>query len=391
MRIGIDAWGLSGPIAYTGVGQYTINLIKQTARIAPEMAIVAYGAPQEERPAWLPHEVTWQAPGSRFGGRWQGLMSRLLVLRRTVAADGIDVFHAPGVHARASLPPVASVPCPLVATVHDLIPINHYGAGMPSRSMRFYRWNLRRALRADAVVTVSDASRTEIAAFAPDVASRLVAIPNGVDFAPNDDTTAIAQLGVRRPYILYAGSYEPRKNLATALSAYARLVEDGLPHGLIALVEAASGHAAAVQAHLASLQLGDRVRLVHGLADADVRALYTHADALCFPSLAEGFGLPALQAAACGTPVVASDLPSIRETLGDFALYADARDPGLLADALRRVLNDAPLREQLIDGARRRAQEHSWERSARAHLQVFAKVAASRTANGAAAGAEATR
>jgi glycosyltransferase involved in cell wall biosynthesis len=384
MRIGIDAWGLSGPIAYTGVGQYTINLIRRYATIAPETSIVAYGAPQETRPSWLPEEVDWRAPGSRFGGRWQGLMSRLFLLRRTVARDGIDVFHAPGVHARASLPPVPSVGCPLVATVHDLIPINHYGAGMPSRSMRFYRWNLRRALRADAVVTVSEASRSEIAAFAPDVYRRLIAIPNGVDFAPNDDTTAIERLGVRRPYILYAGSYEPRKNLAAALSAYARLVEDGIPHQLIAIVEASSGHAAAVRAHLESLELGDRVRLVHGLSDADVRALYTHADALCFPSLAEGFGLPALQAAACGTPVVASDLPSIRETMGEFALYADTRDALALADALRRVLNDAPLRARLTDGARGRAREYSWERSAQAHLQAFTTVAASRTAENAA-------
>ena len=391
MRIGIDAWGLSGPIAHTGVGQYTINLIRSYAALAPDTTIVAYGAPREPRPAWLPDEVAWNAPGGRFGGRWQGLISRLFLLRRAVAADGIDVFHAPSVHARASLPPVASVACPLVATVHDLIPINHYGADMPSRSMRFYRWNLRRALRADAVVTVSEASRREIEAFAPGATSRLVAIPNGVDFAPNDDVTAIERLGVRRPYILYAGSYEPRKNLATALSAYARLVEDGLPHQLVAIVEAASGHAAAARAHVASLALGDRVRLVYGLSDAEMRSLYTHAEALCFPSLAEGFGLPPLQAAACGTPVVASELPAVCETMGDFALYADTSHPQPLADALRRVLDDAALRERLIAGGRRRAQEHSWERSARRHLQVFANVAASHTAENTAASPETVR
>lgn len=391
MRIGIDAWGLSGPIAHTGVGQYTISLIGHYAAIAPETAIVAYGAPREPRPAWLPPGAAWRAPGGRFGGRWQALMSRLFLLRRAVAADGIEVFHAPGVHARASLPPIAAAGCPTVATVHDLIPITYYGEAMPSRSMRFYRWNLRRALAADAVVTVSEASRREIAAYAPGAASRLFAIPNGVDFAPNGDVAPLERLQVGKPYILYAGSYEPRKNLVAALSAYARLAEDGLPHQLVAIVEASSGHAEAARAHMASLRLGDRVRLVHGLSDAEMRALYTHADVLCFPSLAEGFGFPPLQAAACGTPVVASDLPSTRETIGDYALYTDASDPLLLADVLRRVLGDAALRERLTRGAQGRAGEHTWERSARRHLQLFAQVSALRTAGSVANEAQTAR
>jgi glycosyltransferase involved in cell wall biosynthesis len=380
MRIGVDAWGLSGPLLYTGVGQYASHLISELATVTPDAQIVAYGAPSEERPEWLPDAVTWRTPGSTFGGRWRGLITRLLVLRRAVASDRIDVFFAPGVHARASLPPVASVPCPIVATVHDLIPVMHYGDSMPSRSMRFYRWNLRRALRADAVATVSEASRREIVDFAPRSEGRVSAIPNGVDFAPNHDGAALKRLGIHGPYVLYAGSYEPRKNLATALSAYARLAEQGYPHRFVGIVEASSGHAPAIKAQVASLALGERVRLVHSLADSDVRALYTQADALCFPSLAEGFGFPPLQAAACGTPVVTSDLPSIRETLGDYALYADTRDPARLADALRRVIDDVQLRERLIAGARLRAREYSWERSARSHLELFAAAAASRTA-----------
>jgi glycosyltransferase involved in cell wall biosynthesis len=378
MRIGVDAWGLSGALAHTGVGQYTSHLLVKLAVMSPETTLVAYGAPGETRPAWLPEAIVWRAPGRRFGGRAEALISRLFVLRRAVASDDIDVFHAPGVHARASLPPVASVGCPIVATVHDLIPLTFYGATMPSRSMQFYRWNLRRALRADAVVTVSEASRSEIAAWAPKMAGRIAAIPNGVDFAPNRDTAALERLGVRRPYILYAGSYEPRKNLGTALSAYARMCDGGLEQHFVAIVEADSGHAPAVQAHLAELHLGERVRLVHSVPEDDLRALYTYADALCFPSLAEGFGFPPLQAAACGVPVVASNLPSIRETLGEHAVYVDTRDARLLADALRRALTDEALRRRLIEEARLRAAEYSWERSARAHLRVFAQVAASR-------------
>lgn len=380
MRIGIDAWGLSGDLAHTGTGVYASQLISHLPTVTPDASIVAYGARDEGRPAWLPDTVAWRPVTSVVGGRWQALFTRTLMLRRAAAADKIDIFHAPGVHTRASLPPVASVGCRLVATVHDLIPIRYYGKQFPMRSRTFYAWNLHRALRADAIVTVSEASREDIIAYAPSAESKCTAISNGVAFAPRDDPGALARLGVQRPFILYAGSYEPRKNLGTALSAFARLVDAGLPHRLVAIVDAKSGHAPAMASHMTSLGLGDRVSLLSGLPEPDLRALYTSAEVLCFPSLAEGFGFPPLQAAACGTPVVASGLDSVRETLGDNAVFANPDDPEDLAHALRLVLDDPALRARLTSGAERRAQAYTWERSARMHMTVYDAVMAVRPA-----------
>jgi glycosyltransferase involved in cell wall biosynthesis len=315
------------------------------------------------------------------------MVSRTLTLRRETSADAIDVFHAPGVHVRASLPPVASVSCPVITTVHDLIPVTFYGNTLSRRVRMFYRWNLRRALRSARVVTVSEAARNDILAYAPDVRSRLNVIPNGVEFSPNPSSEAIARLGVQKPFVLYAGSYEPRKNIETAIDAYKQLLDAGFPHTLVAIVEAQSGHARAVKEHLTALKLGDRVRLVHGLAEAEIRALYTHAEMLCFPSLAEGFGFPPLQAAACGVPVVCSDLPSTRETIGDNALYVDTRNPRLLAAGMQRVLTDASLRARLTLGARDRARSFTWDRSVEAHVQLYEEV--SRARRGAPAAIEA--
>jgi len=378
MRVGIDAWGLSGSLAFTGMGQYTSNVIRELARSATDVEVVAYGAPREGRPSWLPGGVAWRAPAS-VGGRWQAMLSRAFLLRRQAAADGIDVFHAPAVHTRPALPPVASVGCPLVVTLHDLIPLNLEGNDMPLRGRLYYRWNLARARRAAALLTVSNAARDELLAHDPSLAPRLAVAPNGVDFPPNEDPAVLARLGVRAPYVLYAGSYEPRKNLATALSAYARLASRGVEHGFVGIVDARSGHAPKRERQLASLRLGDRVRLVHSLADEEVRALYTQAAVLCFPSSAEGFGLPPLQAAACGLPVVASDLPSVREVLADAALYVAPRDAESLAGALRLVLGDETLRARLIEDGRRRAAGFTWARSAAEHLRAYRALVANGT------------
>lgn len=376
MRIGIDAWGLSGPLAHTGIGQYATHLMHHLAA-TPGLEIVAYGRSGESRPPAAPAGVEWRSVSTPVSGRAEGLLSRMLLLRRAVRRDGIDVFHSPGVHVRASLPPVPSLGCPLVATVHDLIPLTYYGDSMPRRSRWFYRWNLGRALRAHAVITVSQAASEAIRGHAPGTGDRLHVIPNGVEFPPNPDVASLARHGVQAPYILYAGSYEPRKNFAVALSAYACLVRDGAPHGLVAIVEGDSGHKDAALAHLASLNLGGRVRLLHDVPEYDLRALYTHAALLCFPSLAEGFGFPPVQAAACGTPVVSTSLPSVRETLGDHALYADTTDPRELAQALRTVIDDERVRARLTNGAAEHARRFSWVSATQAHVRVYADVLAS--------------
>jgi glycosyltransferase involved in cell wall biosynthesis len=375
VRIGFDAWGLSGSTLFSGMGQYAQHVISGVAA-APGVEVVAYGGPGEPRPPWLPASVAWRAPAVAAPSKLAAFVSRTMTLRRAVAADRVDVFHAPALHVRPSLPPVPTLGSPVVVTIHDAIPLTTYAAQLPWRLRVFYRWNLRRALRCAAVITVSEAARDEIAGLTGAAPERLAAISNGVEFPPSPDIAPLERLGVRRPYILYAGSYEPRKNLRRALTAYARLAAEGVDRQLVAVVEATSGHAAAVRAHAATLGLDDRVRFVHTVAPDDLRALYTHADLLFFPSLAEGFGFPPLQAAACGVPVVASDIKALRETMGDAARYADPRSEASLVEALRMVLTDEKLRARMTAAGLSRAAGYTWERSVAEHLAVFRRVAA---------------
>ena len=374
VRVGFDAWGLSGALLQTGMGQYARHIIDGIAH-TDGFDVFAYGAPGEPRPAWLPASAGWRAPRTPGPRKTAALLTRAFTLRRLVEADAIDVFHAPALHVRPSMPPVPSVSCPVVSTIHDAIPLTAYGAGLPWRLRAFYRWNLRRALATAAIITVSDASRREISAQTGIASSHVTVIPNGVDFPPNADRRWLDRVGVPPKYLLYAGSYEPRKNLRGALAAYAQVLREGGAPELVAVVEAASGHAATAERAITALGIGGHVRLLHSLDVDALRALYTHADTLLFPSLAEGFGFPPLQAAQCGTPVVASDLAAIRETMGGAARYVDPRDARSVAEGLRDVLRDASLRTRLIEAGRARAAQFPWDAAVSAHAGVYAAIA----------------
>jgi glycosyltransferase involved in cell wall biosynthesis len=375
MRVGIDAWGMSGDLYFTGMGQYTEHLLRSLPQADPSILLFAYGSPEESRPSWLPERVTWRNVGRRMPAKLTALHSRLFALRDVVARDHLDVFHATAVHMRPYFPPVPRLACPVVVTLHDLIPLTYYRVtSLPLRQQIFYRWNLRRADTADAVITVSEHSRSEIVSvlgFDPD---RVQVIYNGVEFPANPDRGAISRLGLVRPYLLYAGSFEPRKNLARALRAFRLLVDRGCPHLLAAVVERSSGHRSEVMAELARLGLGERVRLLHSLDEDDLRAVYTHAELLFFPSLAEGFGFPPVQAAAVGLSVVASDLPVLREILGQAPAYVDSCSEQAMAAEIARVLADDRLRLRMRDDGQAAARRFSHERCAREHLDLYNRV-----------------
>jgi glycosyltransferase involved in cell wall biosynthesis len=192
-----------------------------------------------------------------------------------------------------------------------------------------------------------------------------------VDFAPNPDRTSLLKAGIEDEYILYAGSYEPRKNLLGMLSAFERFRRSGGAYSLVAITEKSSGHAPAVHASLASLTCRDKVRLLHSVPDSMLRALYTHAGAVVFPSLAEGLGLPPIQAAACGVPVVVTDLPVLRETVGDIAVFARPGDPDSLHDALVRVTTDRSARAVAARLGPHIAAKYSPQACASDHAQVY--------------------
>jgi glycosyltransferase involved in cell wall biosynthesis len=377
LRLGIDAWGLSGDARHTGMGRYAATLLEALPELAPEARVYAYGGPGEARPEWLPKPIVWRSTSGSIHRKLAALDSRLRELPRLAVSDRLDVFHSPAVHVRPSLPPVPRLHCPVVATVHDVLPLTHYGSDLPLRLRAFYRWNLRRATSSEQVVTVSEHSRREIVRSTGTHSGRIAVIPNGIDFQPNPDPAVLRHRGIRSPYLLYAGSYEPRKNLAGAIECFREVMLAGYPHQLVAIVERESGHAAQLHAQLDRLALGDRVHLVHSLSQPDLRALYTQAEIVLFPSLAEGFGLPPLQAAACGVPVIASDLPVLREIMGDASEFVDPHDACAMAETVIGLIMDRRRRRELATRGPARARLFGVDACVRRHLDVYEKLAVS--------------
>jgi len=280
-----------------------------------------------------------------------------------------DLVHAPS----PAVPPRG--PRPLVVTVHD-VAFELYPEAYPPRGRRFHRRGVEAAARrADLVITATEASVREIADHTPIDPRRLRIVPNGVDDAvptPVETAEVLARYHLEdAPYVLWVGSLEPRKNVGTLVRAFARVVAgDAFPHRLV-LAGPVGWLEDGLIPERERAVLGERLRSVGQVSDADLRALYAGAEAFCFPSLSEGFGLPVLEAMVQGTPVVCADVPALREVAGGAAVLVPPLDVPAWTDALGDLLGRPGAREPLRTAGRARAAEFSWGRTAAATRDVY--------------------
>jgi glycosyltransferase involved in cell wall biosynthesis len=386
MRIGVDATFLAPEGRYTGMGVYTRGLarglVRATAALqgAPEIVLLGYGP----RPADTPPELGWQALPTVPAGRLGPWLSHQVVLPWMARRLGLDVLHITGINVRLSRPGVPfAAPCPLVITVHDVIPLAYYGRlgpPLPWRLQAAYRLAMLAVHRAAMIVAVSETSRRDILAHLRLRPERVRTVHNGLDFPADRHTPAetgaiLARLGIAPPYLLYAGSYEPRKNLLGTVAAYRlALARRDLPP-LVLLVERESGHRAAAMAQIERSGLAGRLHFLHTLPDDDLAVLYRRAALFLYPSFYEGFGFVPLQAQAAGVPVIAAGAGSLPEVLGETAVYVDPSSPEDLAAAILRVLDDPALDTSLRAGGPARASRFRWETAARRMLDIYADAA----------------
>ncbi len=364
MRIGIDA-SRAQVERRTGTERYALEITRALVAAAPEEEFVLY-LRQRPDPGLLPHppRVRWRViPTPRL---WTALGLTVEMLRRPP-----DVLFVPA----HSLP--LAQPRATVATIHDLgylrFPGEHDRAARILRDVA-NRWSAARARR---LIAVSAATRDDLVACYDVDPARITVVYHGRgrSFQPIEPAAArrevAARFGLDGPYFLFVGTLQPRKNVERLLAAFDRFVQrTGRPHAL-AMAGAPGWQQRRLGRALGAMRARDRVRLLGYVSDGHLPALMSGATALALPSLYEGFGLPALEAMACGTPVVASSTSSLPEVVGDAGLLVDPLDVDAIADALATLAGDDVLGAELGRRGLARAAEFTWERAARATLAVL--------------------
>jgi glycosyltransferase involved in cell wall biosynthesis len=275
--------------------------------------------------------------------------------RRAARALSADVYHSP-------LPrgPLTSGSPPFVVTVHDLVPIR-FPETMTRWSRLYSAITFRRVLgAADRIIVPSQDTADDLNALARVPGDRIRVVPNGVD--ETFFSRPPEQPRLTKPYVLFVGTPEPRKNLVRLISAMTLLRSRGFRERLVTVGGGGWG---------ANLPASENVQMLGRVADAELHSLYAHASCLALPSLHEGFGLPALEAMAAGTPVVAGNSGALPEVTGRAAVLVDPLNPSSIADGISEAIER---RESLIALGRLRAREFSWRKTAALTAAVYREV-----------------
>jgi glycosyltransferase involved in cell wall biosynthesis len=294
----------------------------------------------------------------------------------TVRRERPDVLFVPS-HV---LPWPSVQPVPAVVTIHDL-GYRYYPEKHPLPERLYLNWSTRHSARAARrVIAVSHATAHDLTALDNVPAEKIRVVHSGVDpmLRPVEDAAQLAEVRARYnipgPYVLHVGSIQPRKNLQRLVVAFDRVKDTVAGLSLVLAGRLTWGYQPILD-RIAKLGLADRVLLPGYVPDSDLTALYSGAAVYAFPSLYEGFGFPALEAMACGTPVVCANVSSLPELVNGAALTFAPSDVEAMAEALRRVLIDRALRGDLVRAGFERAEQFTWDAAARKTLDVLEETA----------------
>ena len=235
------------------------------------------------------------------------------------------------------------------------------------------------ANRMDAIITISQQSKVDIQRYLHVEEGKInvtaLAARDGFHIQKDDEVEeTIQQIGIERPYIVFIGSIEPRKNLVRLLEAYKELLKWSTKWKLVIVGSSNYWKGSLVEKKVEQLGIKDKVIFTGYVKDADLPAIYNGADLFCFPSLYEGFGLPVLEAMACGTPVITSKCSSLPEVVGEAAVLVDPFNVNEIFSAMRRILSEPELARELHKRGLERVAHFSWERTAHETIAVYEKV-----------------
>lgn len=379
MHIEFDA----GPLIndrITGIGWCEIGQTSAMARIHPENTysysfFTSGKSSREERVKEFAGD-TIALNGSSFSGYLYRAASTFLPLPYSAFfGKKADVTH----FFNYIVPPFVSGK--KVVTVHDMV-YKAFPETVRGRTKFMLNTGLKKSMkRADIIVTDSEFSKSEILKYFPQHSGKIRVVPCGVDtekFRPCDDMERISQvktsLGIEGDYFLYVGTIEPRKNLGRLIFAYNALAKK-LPDAPKLVLAGGKGWLCDdIYAKVTELQLEDKVIFTKYVPSEDMNPLMCGALAFVFPSIYEGFGMPPLEAMACGVPVLTTGEASLPEVTGDCAVICDAYSPKSIAEGLYRLCRDEKLRLELSRRGLERAKQFTWERSAEALHKIYKEL-----------------
>lgn len=375
MHIAFNGWFWDQP--YTGSGQYLRRLLTYLRRVAPDLVMTLVLPSHIREPGELPVNVTVtyaSAPGGNLGKVWFEQWAYPAAVR----SAGADIAHVP------YWGPPLSVDARLVVSVLDVIPL-----AMPDYSAsigaRLYTSLVRASARGAAhLITISNAAKKDIVEHIGYPPKNVTVTYLAVDepFHPRlgveRDAAVRAKYDLPDRFVLYLGGFDIRKQVNRLLLAYSYVgpAEGADTPLIVAGREPRWGSAMFpdLRQYARDLKIEDYVRWIGPVNEADKPSLYRMASVFVFPSVYEGFGLPVLEAMACGTPVVASDIPVMQEIVGDAAYLVEQGDARAMAGAILALLLQNPLREQQVQRGLSQATRFSYRKTARETLTVYERV-----------------
>ncbi len=364
LRPGILVYGLDRPIS--GIGRYSSELIPELAKLGVHITLL--GGPATN----LPHANTYPSIALQGCRLLPGLITIGNILVRYIAQNNrLNLIHDP-----TGIAPFlfGAGKAKTVVTVHDMLALAFPGTSTLIENLITRFWLPMILPNVDAIIVVSECTKNDILRFTRVSENKIHIIPAGQrGFAPVNRAaaqTTLERFGLKPGYILTVSSFEPRRNLERLLKAYASLRTDGEQRPLV-MVGRPRFAKSPLSKLVDELELQSHVIFPGYVSSDELPVFYSAADLFVFPSLYEGFGLPPLEAMACGTPVVASNNSSLPEVIADSGVLVDPYSIDALADGMRRVLADVSLRTNLRERGLQRASILTWENTARQTAKLY--------------------
>jgi glycosyltransferase involved in cell wall biosynthesis len=367
MRIGIDVRIVH--YARGGISNYVKHLLDALAALDADTEYYVLHSRKDDAPP-LPgpnfHSVACWTPSHHRLERW--------VLSLEIARLGLDVLHSPDF-----IPPAFGYRRSVI-TIHDLNFL-YYPQFLTDESYRYYNDQIEWAVeQAHHILVDSYATKTDLVKLLQTPAEKVSVVHLAADSAfrplPEEKSRQVAsRYDLNTDFLLFLGTLEPRKNVPGLLRAYRMMLNNsGVTPPPLVLIGGKGWLYDDIFEYVETLSLGDHLRFLHQVPDEDLPGLYNAASVLTTPSFYEGFGLPALEAMACGTPVVVADRASLPEVVGEAGLLVNPDDPHDIAQALTRALTDESLRAEMRERGLSRARRFSWTRAAQKTLDVYQEL-----------------